>query len=101
MAKLSAINNNKKKMTMAKSFESRRANLKKVVKNKQLSLEDRIAATLKLAELPRNSSKTRIRNRCLVTGRPRGGYRKFKMSRIALREFGSQGLIPGLIKASW
>lgn len=101
MAKLSAINNNKKKMSLAKSFEKRRSSLKSLVKNKQLPLEERINATLKLAELPRNSSKTRVRNRCLITGRPRGGYRKFQMSRIALREFGSQGLIPGLIKASW
>jgi small subunit ribosomal protein S14 len=86
---------------MAKKFESRRNRLKAVINDKDKTGEDRFMAALKLAELPRNSSKTRIRNRCLVTGRPRAYYRKLKMSRIALRELGSAGKIPGLVKSSW
>ena len=86
---------------MAKKFESKRNRLKDIINDKEKPGEDRFVAALKLAELPRNSSKTRIRNRCLVTGRPRGYYRKLKMSRIALREMGSDGKIPGLVKSSW
>jgi small subunit ribosomal protein S14 len=90
-----------KRRKMAKKFESRRNRLKAVINDKDKTGEDRFMAALKLAELPRNSSKTRIRNRCLVTGRPRAYYRKLKMSRIALRELGSAGKIPGLVKSSW
>ena len=101
MAKKSSIEKNNRRRRMAKKFSGRRARLKAIVQDKDKPVEERFAATLKLAELPRNSSATRIRNRCEVTGRPRGTYRKFKMSRIALRELGSQGLIPGLVKSSW
>jgi small subunit ribosomal protein S14 len=86
---------------MAKQLANRRAKLKAIVQDKKAPIEDRFAATLKLATLPRNSSATRIRNRCEITGRPRGYYRKQKMSRIALRELGNKGLIPGLVKSSW
>ena len=82
-------------------MSSRRSKLKAVARDKSLPMEDRFAAALKLAELPRNSSPTRVRNRCEVTGRPRAFYRKLKMSRIALRELGSKGMIPGLVKSSW
>ena len=86
---------------MTKQFAGRRARLKAIVADKSKPVEERFAATLKLAEVPRNSSATRIRNRCELTGRPRGFYRKHKLSRIALRELGSKGLIPGLVKSSW
>ncbi len=101
MAKKSSIEKNGRRRKMAKKFASRRAKLKAIVHDKNLPVEDRFAATLKLAELPRNSSKTRIRNRCELTGRPRAFYRKHRLSRIALRELGSKGLIPGLVKSSW
>ena len=101
MAKTSSIEKNKRRRKMAKKFASRRAKLKTIVQNKELPVEERFAASLKLAELPRNSSPTRIRNRCELTGRPRAYYRKHKLSRIALRELGSKGLIPGLVKSSW
>ncbi len=101
MAKTSMIERDLKRRKLAKSHESRRAKLQAIIKDKAKPAEERFAATLKLAELPRNSSKTRIRNRCLVSGRPRGFYRKLKMSRLALRQFGSEGKIPGLVKASW
>ena len=101
MAKKSSIEKNERRRKMSKSAAPRRARLKAIAKNKDLPLEERFAATLKLAQLPRNSSKTRIRNRCEVTGRPRAFYRKLKMSRIALRELGSKGLVPGLVKSSW
>ena len=101
MAKTSSIEKNKRRRKMAKKFASRRAKLKTIVQNKELPVEERFAASLKLAELPRNSSKTRIRNRCELTGRPRAYYRKHKLSRIALRDLGSKGLIPGLVKSSW
>jgi small subunit ribosomal protein S14 len=90
-----------KRRKLAKSYNARRAKLKAIIRDKSKPAEDRFAASLKLAELPRNSSKTRIRNRCLVSGRPRGFYRKLKMSRLALRQLGSEGKIPGLVKASW
>jgi small subunit ribosomal protein S14 len=101
MAKKSSIEKNNRRRKMAKSSSGRRARLKAIARDKTKPMEERFAATLKLAELPRNGSATRIRNRCEVTGRPRGFYRKLKMSRIALREFGSKGLIPGLVKSSW
>ena len=101
MAKKSAIENNKKKMKLVKSLAGRRARLKEIANNKTLTIEEQFEARLKLAQLPRNSAKTRVRNRCEVSGRPRAFYRKLKMSRIALRELGSQGLVPGLVKSSW
>ena len=101
MAKTSSIEKNKRRARMAKRFAGRRAKLKKIARDRNASMEERFAATLKLAELPRNSAKIRVRNRCEVTGRPRAYYRKLKMSRIALRQQGSQGLVPGLVKSSW
>ena len=101
MAKKGMIERDLKRRKLADQYEAKRAALKVIISDQSLPAEERFAATLKLAELPRNSSKTRIRNRCLVTGRPRGFYRKLKMSRIALRELGSEGKIPGLVKSSW
>ncbi|HWF01355.1 MAG TPA: 30S ribosomal protein S14 [Caulobacteraceae bacterium] len=101
MAKKSAINRNENVRKLVKQFAAKRAALKATAENDSLSLEERFAARLKLAELPRNSAPNRIRNRCAVTGRPRAFYRKLKMSRIALRELGSAGQIPGLVKSSW
>ena len=101
MAKTSAIYRDKKRRKMVARFADRRAELKNAVKDESLPMEERFQASLKLAELPRNSSKVRIHNRCEITGRPRAYYRKLKMSRIALRELGSAGLIPGLVKSSW
>jgi small subunit ribosomal protein S14 len=101
MAKKSAIENNKRKMKLVKQFAGRRSRLKATAVNEALSAEERFEARLKLSELPRNSAANRVRNRCEVSGRPRAFTRKMKMSRIALRELGSQGLIPGLVKSSW
>jgi small subunit ribosomal protein S14 len=101
MAKTSSIEKNKRRIRLSKMYASRRSKLKAIAMDKNLSMEERFAASLKLAELPRNSSKTRIHNRCEVTGRPKAYYRKLKMSRIALRDLGSKGLIPGLVKSSW
>ncbi len=101
MAKKSAIEKNGRRRRMVKQYLSRRARLKAIANDKSKPIEERFAATLKLAKLPRNSSATRIRNRCEITGRPRGFYRKHRLSRIALRELGSKGLIPGLVKSSW
>jgi small subunit ribosomal protein S14 len=101
MAKKSSIEKNNRRRKLAKKYSGRRSRLKEAAQDKKLPMEERFAAALKLAQVPRNSSKTRIRNRCEVTGRPRGFYRKLKMSRIALRDLGSQGLIPGLVKSSW
>jgi small subunit ribosomal protein S14 len=101
MAKKSSIEKNNRRRRMSKKFSGRRARLKAIVNDKTKPVEERFAASLKLAELPRNSSATRIRNRCELTGRPRAYYRKHKLSRIALRELGSKGLIPGLVKSSW
>ena len=101
MAKTSAINRNNKRRKMVAQFAERRAALKNTANDESASMEERFQARLKLAELPRNSSKVRIRNRCEITGRPRAYYRKLKVSRIALRELGSAGLIPGLVKSSW
>ncbi len=101
MAKKSAIENNHKKRRLVAGRAITRTSLKEIIKNKNSSFEERIEAVHKLAQVSRNTSPTRVRNRCEVTGRPRSFYRKFKMSRIALRELGSQGLIPGLTKSSW
>ena len=101
MAKLSAVNRNKKRIKMNKKFEKKRKNLKQIIMDKKLSLEERFKAQLKLSKMPKNSSKIRIRNRCELTGRPHGVYRKLKISRIALRELTLSGKIPGMIKSSW
>ena len=101
MAKKSSIEKNNRRRRMAKKYSGRRARLKAIARDKTKPVEERFAATLKLAELPRNSSATRIRNRCELTGRPRGFYRKFKLSRIAVRELASSGQIPGMLKSSW
>ncbi len=101
MAKKGMIEKNKSRRKLVKKFESKRNRLLAIANNKELPAEDRFAARLKLSELPRNSSPGRIVNRCAITGRPRGYYRKFNMSRIALRELGSRGLVPGLVKSSW
>jgi small subunit ribosomal protein S14 len=101
MAKKSAVNRNEMVKRLVKQFSSKRDALKAIANDENLPLEDRFEARLKLAKLPRNSSKTRIRNRCEITGRPRAYYRKLRMSRIALRELGSGGQIPGLVKSSW
>ena len=101
MAKKSAIEKNEKRRKLVAQYAARRAKLKAMAMDEDLPLEDRFRARLKLAELPRNSAPSRVRNRCQVTGRPRGYYRKMKMSRIALRELGSLGMVPGLVKSSW
>jgi len=101
MAKKSAVNRNEMVKALVKQYATKRDALKAIANNESLPLEERFEARLKLAELPRNSSKTRIRNRCEITGRPRAYYRKLRMSRISLRELGSNGLIPGLVKSSW
>lgn len=101
MAKKSAVERNDKRREMVAKYAAKRAELKAIVRNQDLPIEERFEAQLKLAELPRNSSKTRIRNRCQITGRPRAYYRKLKMSRIALRELASSGQVPGMVKSSW
>ena len=101
MAKKSAVENNERKRRLVKKFAARRRRLLDVANDDSRPMEERFEARLKLAELPRNGSAIRVRNRCEVTGRPRGFYRKMKMSRIALRELGNKGLIPGLVKSSW
>ena len=101
MAKKSAVNRNEMVRKLVKQFAAKRDALKAIANDESRPLEERFEARLKLAELPRNSSATRIRNRCQLTGRPRAYYRKLKMSRIALRELGSNGQIPGLVKSSW
>jgi small subunit ribosomal protein S14 len=101
MAKKSSIDKNNRRRKMTAQYAERRAELKRMAKDQSLTLEERFQARLKLAELPRNSSAVRIRNRCEVSGRPRAFYRKLRMSRIALRELGSSGVIPGLVKSSW
>ena len=100
MAKKSSIENNKRRMKLVKQYAPRRARLKAIADNDTLSMEERFEARLKLAALPRNGAAVRIHNRCEVSGRPHAVYRKMKMSRIALRELGSKGLIPGLVKSS-
>ena len=101
MAKVSAVEKNKKRIKLAKKYEAKRKKLKKIVMDKKVNLNERFDAALKLAKLPKNSAKNRIRNRCEITGRPHGYYRKLKMSRIALRELASMGKIPGMTKSSW
>ncbi len=101
MAKKSSIEKNARRRRMAKRYEAKRTELKTIVMDQARPIEERFEAQLKLAELPRNSSPTRIRNRCEMTGRPRAYYRKLKLSRIALRELASAGLIPGMVKSSW
>ena len=101
MAKTSSIQRNLKRMYLANKFLKKREKLKKIIKNRKLPLDERFNAQLKLAKLPRNSAKIRIRNRCEITGRPHGVYRKLKISRIALRELASKGIIPGMTKSSW
>jgi small subunit ribosomal protein S14 len=101
MAKKSSIEKNNRRQRLSKKYSARRSRLRAIARDKSKPMEERFAATLKLAELPRNSSRSRVRNRCEMTGRPRGFYRKLKLSRIALRELGSKGLIPGLVKSSW
>ena len=101
MAKLSAVNKNKSRIKLSDKLYKKRQALKKIVMNKKLPLEERFKAQQKLSQLPRNSAKIRVMNRCEITGRPHGVYRKLKISRIALRQLGLQGKIPGLIKSSW
>jgi len=101
MAKLSSVNKNNKRIKLSDKFYKKRKKLKQIVMNKKLPLEERFKAQQKLSKLPRNSAKIRVMNRCQITGRPHGVYRKLKISRIALRQLGLQGKIPGLIKSSW
>jgi small subunit ribosomal protein S14 len=101
MAKVSAVQKNKKRERMVAKYAAKRAELKAVVQSKDASPEERFEAALKMATLPRDSSKIRIRNRCEVSGRPRGVYRKFKMGRVMLRDLASEGQIPGMVKSSW
>ena len=101
MAKLSSINKNNRRIKLSDRFFKKRQKLKKIIMNKKLPLEERFKAQQKLSKLPRNSAKTRVMNRCEITGRPHGYYRKLKMSRIALRELSSMGKIPGMTKSSW
>ena len=101
MAKLSSINRNEKRKRMAKKFAAKYAKLKAQANDKSLDDGERLIARLKMAEIPRNANPTRIRNRCELSGRPRGYYRKFKLSRIALRDLATKGMIPGVTKSSW
>jgi small subunit ribosomal protein S14 len=101
MAKKSSIENNKRRQKLVKKFAGRRERLLAVANDENKAMDERFEARLKLAALPRNGSKTRVRNRCEVSGRPRAVYRKLKMSRIAMRELGNKGLVPGLFKSSW
>jgi small subunit ribosomal protein S14 len=101
MAKTSSVEKNNRRRALAKKYAGKRARLKAITKDHDLPMEERFAAQLKLAELPRNSAPNRIRNRCELTGRPRAFYRKLRMSRLALRELANQGLIPGMVKSSW
>ena len=101
MAKLSSINKNNKRIKLSNKLFKKREKLKKIVMNKKISLEERFKAQHKFSKLPRNSAKIRVMNRCQITGRPHGVYRKLKVSRIALRQLGLQGKIPGLVKSSW
>ena len=101
MAKLSAINKNNRRIKLVNKYFKKRKELKKIIMNKKISLEERFKAQQKLSKLPRNSSKVRIMNRCQITGRPHGVYRKLKISRIALRKLTLEGKIPGMVKSSW
>ena len=101
MAKISSINKNNRRIELSNKFYNKRKKLKNIIMNKKLPLEERFKAQLKLSSLPRNSAKSRVRNRCQITGRPHGVYRKLKISRIALRQLGLEGKIPGMVKSSW
>ncbi|MCB1436512.1 MAG: 30S ribosomal protein S14 [Rhodobiaceae bacterium] len=101
MAKTSSVEKNNRRRKLAKKFAGKRGRLKAIARDRSLTMEERFQAQIRLAELPRNSAPSRIRNRCEISGRPRAYYRKLKMSRIALRELSSKGLIPGMVKASW
>ena len=101
MAKLSSINKNNRRIKLSDKFYKKRSELKKIIMNKKISLDERFVAQQKLSKLPRNSAKNRVRNRCQITGRPHAVYRKLKISRIALRKLGLEGKIPGMIKSSW
>ena len=101
MAKLSSINKNNKRIKLSNRFYKKRTTLKKIIMDKKISLEERFKAQQKLSNLPRNSAKNRVRNRCQITGRPHSVYRKLKISRIALRKLGLEGKIPGMVKSSW
>jgi small subunit ribosomal protein S14 len=101
MAKLSSINKNNKRIKLSEKFYKKRQYLKKIIMNKKLPLEERFKAQQKLSNLPRNSAKSRVMNRCQITGRPHAVYRKLKISRIALRKLGLEGKIPGMVKSSW
>ena len=101
MAKLSSINKNNRRIKLSDKYYKKRQALKKIIMDKKISLEDRFKAQQKLSKMPRNSAKTRVRNRCQITGRPHGVYRKLKISRIALRQLGLEGKIPGMVKSSW
>ncbi len=101
MAKKSAVEKNKRRMKLAQKYAAKRAELRAIARDRSRDPEERFEAMLKLAKLPRNSAPVRVRNRCLLTGRPRGYYRRFGLSRIALRELASEGKLPGVIKASW
>jgi small subunit ribosomal protein S14 len=101
MAKTSSVEKNEKRRRLVKQFASKRKRLKAITQDKKISMEERFTAQVKLAAMPRNSAKTRIRNRCELTGRPRAFYRKLKVSRLALRELANQGLVPGMTKSSW
>ena len=101
MAKVSAIEKNKKKQRLVAKYAKKRAELKAIINSRDLPIEDRFKAQLELSAMPRNGARIRVRNRCAVSGRPRANYRKMGISRIALRELGSKGLIPGLVKSSW
>ena len=101
MAKMSAVNKNNKRIKLSNQFYKKRQKLKKIIMNKKLPLEERFKAQQKLSKLPRNSAKVRVMNRCQITGRPHGVYRKLKISRIALRQLGLEGKIPGMVKSSW
>ena len=101
MAKISAINKNNRRIKLSDKLFKKRMKLKKIIMDKKLSLEERINAQQKLSKLPRNSAKVRVMNRCQITGRPHGVYRKLKISRIALRQLGLEGKIPGMVKSSW
>ncbi len=101
MAKKAMIEREKKRQRMVEQYAAKRAELKEIARDESKPMEERFKAQLKLAKLPRNSSATRLHNRCQLTGRPHGYYRKLKMSRIALRDLGSQGQVPGMVKSSW
>ncbi len=101
MAKLRSINKNNRRLKLSNKFYQKRKKLKNIIMDKKLPLEERFKAQMKLSSLPRNSAKTRVRNRCQITGRPHGVYRKLKISRIALRQLGLEGKIPGMVKSSW